>query len=52
MVVYVTGKSNVTADALSRAPVEDPSVSDEHLVNEIKSMTAGVSQQLPVSSSR
>lgn len=51
-VVYVPGKDQTTADALSRAPVELPQTTDECLVQEIESFSSQIVTGLPATPQR
>ena len=49
-VVHVSGKSQITADTLSRAPASDPSVADIYFHEEVQAMKQQVFDSLPASS--
>ena len=51
-VVHVPGKELYTADTLSRAPVEKPSVQDENLYKQTQMFIEAVFEQLPASDKR
>ena len=51
-VVHVSGKSQITADALSRAPVGKPETDDIHLVNNVEATATQTIKFLPASSQK
>ena len=51
-VTYVPGKQQITADALSRAPVSKPKQSDFDLIEEVESFTSQIVTGLPATSKR
>ncbi len=51
-VVYVPGKQQLTADALSRAPVGKPGKEDQELVQEVESYVSNMLGTLPATPSR
>ena len=51
-VVHVSGKQQIAADALSRAPVGKPEEDDHNLFKEVESYTSEMLGSLPVTTDR